>query len=130
MLWAPMSWVNDSPPSTVRPPVVWRRSTKLYRRAGRDVAVSLPAISAWLRLRRPGFAPPRLREEALLVMVALGLSMAALPGISEGWHAAVNLSVQGGPADPGPSAAMPGWTLIVASAALVCGGLFSLWSRR
>jgi hypothetical protein len=94
-------------------------------------AAMLPIGSAYLRARREVFAPPALRDEALLVLAVVGTAAAALPGVAEGWHAAVNLSVQGGqPPAPSADTAMPGWTLAVASVALVSGGLFSLWSRR
>jgi hypothetical protein len=93
-------------------------------------AATLPVAAAYLRARREVFAPPALREEALLVLAAVGTAAAALPGVAEGWHAAVNLSVQGGQPPPSADNAMPVWTLAVASAALVSGGLFSLWSRR
>jgi hypothetical protein len=95
------------------------------------VAALLPATSAWLRTERAAFAPPALVEEALLLLAIVGLAAAALPGIAEGWHAAVNLSVRGGqPATGTPETTMPVWTLAVASAALISGGLFSIWSRR
>jgi len=95
------------------------------------VAVLLPASSAFLRARSAAFAPPELVEEALVVLGVVGITAAALPGIAEGWRAAVNLSVQGGQSTTvAPETALPVWTLAVASAALISGGLFSLWSRR
>ena len=95
------------------------------------VAALLPAASAWLRVRRPAFAPPPLVEEALILLAVVGIAAAALPGIADGWHAAVNLSIKGGQSAAGtPETAMPVWTLAVASAALLSGGLFSIWSRR
>jgi hypothetical protein len=94
------------------------------------VAATLPAASAYLRIRRPAFAPAALREEALLFLVILGVVSAAAPGIAEGWRAAGNLNMHSGEAVASPTAGMPMWTLVVASAALLTGGLFSLWSRR
>lgn len=95
------------------------------------VAVLLLASSAFLRARSAAFAPPALVEEALIVLGVVGIAAAALPGIAEGWRAAVNLSVQGGQsANTAREMAVPMWTLAVASAALISGGLFSLWSRR
>jgi hypothetical protein len=94
------------------------------------LAAALPLASARLRARRPGFAPPLLRQEALLFMVVVGIAAAAAPGITDGWHAAVNLSVQGGQAPDATTVPMPVWTLVTASAALLSGGLFSVWSRR
>ncbi len=94
------------------------------------VAATLPAVSGYLRAHRPAFAPPALREEALLLLAGVGIAGAAWPGIADGWHAAVNLSVQGGQPSSAVDVALPVWTLAAASAALVSGGLFSLWSRR
>lgn len=95
------------------------------------LAATLPIAAALLGAKRPGFAPPAMREEALLLLAAVGVAAAALPGILEGWHAAVNLSVRGG-ASPAATAdaIIPLWTIAVGSAALVSGGLFSIWSRR
>jgi len=94
-------------------------------------AALLPASSAFLRAHSRTFAPPALIEEALVFLGAVGIAAAALPGIAAGWRAAVNLSVQGGQSTTvAPETALPVWTLAVASAALISGGLFSLWSRR
>ena len=92
-------------------------------------AATVPIASAYLSTRRPAFAPAALREEALLFLVLLGVVAAAAPGIAEGWRAALTLNVQSEAGTPAP-AAMPPWTLFAASAALVSGALFSLWSRR
>jgi len=94
------------------------------------LAAALPIASARLRVRRPGFAPPAMREEALLMLAAVGVFAAALPGILDGWHAAVNLSVKSGPSPAATDAIIPAWTIAVGSAALVSGGFFSIWSRR
>ena len=91
----------------------------------------LLAVSAFLRVRSAAFAPPALVEEALIFLGVVGIAAAALPGVAAGWRAAVNLSVQGGQSTTaGSETALPVWTLAVASAALISGGLFSLWSRR
>jgi hypothetical protein len=92
------------------------------------VAAVVPLVSARLRLRHAAFAPPALRDEALLFALALGLVVAAAPTIVDGWHAATNLKMQG-QASQG-AAAIPAWTLSLSAAALVVGGLYSLWSRR
>jgi hypothetical protein len=94
-------------------------------------AAVVPVVSGYLQARRPSFAPPALREEALLVLAVVAIAGAALPGVTDGWHAAVNLSVQGGqPSTASAAITVPAWTLTAASLALVSGGLFSLWSRR
>jgi len=91
------------------------------------VSVSVPLVSARLRAARPAYAPPRLREEALLFVMVLGLIAAAAPAVLDGWRAAAVLNVQG---PETAVAAIPAWTLMVATGALVSGGIYSLWSRR
>ena len=77
--------------------------------------------------RQPAFAPPRMRDEALFVLTILGAVTAIVPGVQEGWRAAVNLSLQSPAAAAMP---LPPWTLGVGASALLLGGLYSLWSRR
>ena len=77
--------------------------------------------------RQPSFAPPLMRDEALFVLTILGAATAILPGVQDGWRAAVNLSLQSPPAAALP---LPAWTLGVGVTALLLGGLYSLWSRR
>ena len=81
---------------------------------------------AWCA-RQPSFAPPRMRDEALFVLTSLGAATAIVPGVQDGWRAAVNLSLQSPPAAALP---LPAWTLGVGVTALLLGGLYSLWSRR
>ena len=90
------------------------------------VAAIWPAAAMWCA-RHPAFAPGRMRDDALLVLIVFGAVTAVAPGVQEGWHAAVNLSVQSAPAAPMP---LPAWTLAVGGSALALGGLYSLWSRR
>ena len=90
------------------------------------VAAVWPAAALWYA-REPSFAPPRLRDDALVLLTVLGAATAILPGVQEGWRAAVNLSLQSGPAAALP---LPAWTLGVGASALALGGLYSLWSRR
>lgn len=93
------------------------------------IAGALPLTSAWLRAHRAAFAPPALRDEALLFTIVLGLFVAAAPEIVAGWHAAIALNLQSvEPAAAG--AAIPVWAVTATTAALISGGLFSLWSRR
>ena len=89
----------------------------------------VPVASAWLRATRPAYAPPRLREEALLFVMVLGVIAAAAPTVLDGWRAAAVLNLQGGGQETAV-AAIPAWTLTVATGALVSGGIYSLWSRR
>jgi hypothetical protein len=71
-----------------------------------------------------------LREEALLFLIVLGIAAGATPGIIDGWRAAGTLNMQATGPEASTGVVMPLWTLYVASAALVSGGLFSMWSRR
>src|SRR5262245_35406090 len=52
------------------------------------LSIGVPGLSLWSRARRPVYAPPRLREEALVFVVALGVIASAAPTIVDGWHAA------------------------------------------
>ena len=77
--------------------------------------------------RNPEFAPPQLRDEALVVVCALALGVALLPGVLDGWGAAQSLTVQ--PADM-QRQLIPTWTLAMTSSALGLGAGYALWSRR
>jgi hypothetical protein len=90
------------------------------------IAAMWPLAAAWYA-RAPGFAPPRMRDEALIALTIFGAATAVVPGVQEGWRAAVNLSVQSTPA---ASSALPAWTLGVGAGAMALGALYSLWSRR
>jgi hypothetical protein len=94
------------------------------------IAVMPPVVSWWLARRRPHFAPPRLREEALLCLIVVGVVAAAAPGLTDGWHAAVDLSLQSSGAGEAARISTPAWAAASTVVALVSGGLFSLWSRR
>jgi hypothetical protein len=94
-------------------------------------AALVPAASMWLSARRQQFLPGRIHEEALLGTLAGGLVVATLPGVLDGWRAALNLNLQGGAASSaGAEPAVPAWTVIMGAAALGGGALYSLWSRR
>jgi hypothetical protein len=93
------------------------------------LSLSVPLVSAHLRGTRPLYAPPRLREEALLFVIVLGLAAAAAPTVAEGWHAAARLNLAGRGQETA-AAVIPVWTLGVAAGALVSGGIYSHWSRR
>ena len=94
------------------------------------VAVPLaivPPVAALLAQRRPEFAPPHIRDEALVLICVLGLGVAMLPGVLDGWRAAQNLTMQ--PADA-QYRMIPAWTLATTGVALALGAGYSLWSRR
>jgi hypothetical protein len=88
----------------------------------------VPALAAWLASRRPAFAPARLRDEALLVVLAMGALAAVVPTLSDGWQTAVAL--QTGGADSGAHAPPPAWTLWLVAGALGAGMLVSVGRRR
>ena len=92
------------------------------------VPLALASLSAaMLGQRNPEFAPPHLRDEGLVLVCALALGVAMLPGVLDGWSAAQNLTVQ--PANLQGSV-VPAWTLAMTSGALGLGGGYALWSRR
>ncbi|MBI3046828.1 MAG: hypothetical protein HYY76_00805 [Acidobacteria bacterium] len=86
-----------------------------------------PVIASWLATGKPGFAPARLRDEALFLTCIGSLAAATAPGVIDGWRAAVSLSAQGGQM---PAAAVPVWALMLPLAAVAGGALVTLWSRR
>ena len=78
--------------------------------------------------RQAAFAPPRLRDEALFVVAVSAMATAIVPGVQDGWRAALNLSLQS--SQPLASGTLPAWTTAVGVSAVLLGGLYSLWSRR
>jgi hypothetical protein len=86
--------------------------------------VGLAAIlSRW----RPQFAPAPLREEALLVVLLLGIMVAAAPGVAAGWQSAVTLNLE---QKEVASQVVPRWTLLLTVGAATLGGLYTIWMRR
>ena len=100
----------------------------LHPIAGVAAVALLAAASAWLSRVRPAFAPEVLRDEALLGLCIMGLVVAIIPGVIDGWQAAANLTIT--PATPGPTTPVPTWTLTLVSTATALGAVYSLWSRR
>lgn len=84
-------------------------------------------VTTHLARTRATFAPELLRDEGLLAIAVLGVAVATLPTILDGWQAAGNLSVT---SDRPAAAAIPIWTLTVILMSASLGGLYSLWSRR
>ena len=93
------------------------------------VAAAMPAVAVWLSVVRPVFAPPRLREEGLLLVVALGLAVAFLPELVVGWQSASVLNT-GSLRDPSTVAQPAAWALVAAAAAAVAGGFVAARRRR
>ena len=105
----------------------------LFRAEGLPLAAALvlaaaPAVaSSAFAARNPGYAPRRLKEEALLVILGLGVLAAAAPAISAGWASAVTLNAGVKSTAPG---SVPQWVIVLGAAALFCGGVTSLWRHR
>jgi hypothetical protein len=85
------------------------------------------AGTVWLAQTRPVFSPETLREEALLIVCTLGLAVAVLPSVLDGWQAARNLNV---PVENVAREAIPTWTLSVIATSTLLGAAYALWSRR
>jgi hypothetical protein len=90
------------------------------------VAVAMGGI-VWLARTRPVFSPEALREEALLIVCTLGLAVAVLPSVLDGWQAARNLNIR---AENVATEAIPPWTLSVVATSTLLGAAYALWSRR
>ena len=91
------------------------------------LAAALPAVSAFLAIRRPLFAPESLRQEAMLAMVALGLAVAVIPEVSAGWHSALALNRA---ETDSSNQIIANWVLVLSAASVVLGGFYSLLRRR
>ena len=90
------------------------------------VAMAVPALAAWL-VRRPGFAPPALVEEALLLVGGFGLLLAVGGEVAAGWESAGALAASPLAASP---AADSKWLAAFTIGCVIAGGLYSLWKRR
>ena len=92
------------------------------------VVATLPGLaSAWFTTARPQFAPPRLRDEALLLVLAFGVVVAVVPAFAEGWHAALSLNAQSMSTQPAP---VPLWTATTAASVVALGAGYSAWRYR
>ena len=85
------------------------------------------AGTVWLAKTRPVFSPETLREEALLIVSTLGLAVAVLPSVLDGWQAAANLNVR---VENVAREAIPIWALSVVATSTLLGAAYALWSRR
>jgi hypothetical protein len=63
----------------------------------------------------------------MLLVGVLGLSVAVLPGVLDGWQAAANLAA---PSERTGAASVPMWTLAVLFMSWSLGALHSFWSHR
>lgn len=87
----------------------------------------VPGISAYLATKRPVFAPDTLRQEAMLLMIALGLAVAMIPEISSGWLSAEALNRS---ERSNVDQVIATWVFVLVAASLVLGGFYSLLRRR
>jgi hypothetical protein len=89
--------------------------------------IALVAAPIWLRRTRPSFAPEPLRDEAMLMVSVVGLSVAILPGVLDGWQAATTLAAG---TERVATTSLPAWTVLLLLTTSSCGALYSVWSRR
>jgi hypothetical protein len=91
------------------------------------LALALPMLAMALAVRRAAFAPARLRDEALVIVAAFALAVAAAPAVETGFRSAVMLKAVplGAQSSAGTS-----WALVLAAGCAVLGGFYSLWKRR
>ena len=107
--------------------------TALLEVQGLPLPVALAAgavalvVPSHLARTRATFAPELLRDEGLLAIAVLGLAVAILPAILDGWQAAGTLSAT---SERPSAAALPVWTLTIILMSASLGGLYSFWSRR
>jgi hypothetical protein len=90
-------------------------------------AASVPALSAFLSIRSPAFAPEALREEAMLAMLFMGFAVAVIPEVSAGWQSALALNRED---SASTNRILANWVLVLSGASIVLGGLYSLLRRR
>ena len=106
---------------------------QLFRMLGEPVVITAPivamvlAATVWLARTRPRFSPETLREEALMIVGTLGLGVAVLPSVLDGWQAAANMNVQ---MENVVRQAIPVWVLSVVATSTLLGAAYAVWSRR
>jgi hypothetical protein len=106
---------------------VWLRGWGLPTFPALIMSAAVPAVSAWLSLRQPSFAPVRIREDAMFAVGVLGLVVAVGPTVTAGWSSAAALNVSrvgAGATGPGP------WLFVAGAGVMLIGGVHSLWRRR
>ena len=92
------------------------------------LAGGLVVLTMYLARTRAAFASRELTEEGLLAILVLGLGVAAIPGVLDGWQAAVNLS--GATERAANPVSLPVWTFAALATWSSLGALYSVWSRR
>jgi hypothetical protein len=99
----------------------------LPRLAALTVAGIVAATSVYLATKRASFAPDALKQEAMLVMIVLGLAVAVIPEISAGWQSALALNRE---ERNSAEQIIANWVLVLSAVSVVLGGLYSLLRRR
>jgi len=90
------------------------------------LAAGAPCAAALLAARRPRFAPARLREEARLLVAALGFLGWATPLVTAGWRTAGALNLEPG---GGTRVTMAAWVVALSAIAALLGGWRALRRR-
>ena len=93
------------------------------------LAAAVTAMSGYLAQRRPEFAPEVLREEAMVLMVALGLAVAVIPEVSAGWQSAIALNREATDS-ANQNQIIANWVLVLSAASVVLGGLWGAMRKR
>ena len=94
--------------------------------AGALLVAAMPAVlTAFLTSTRTAFAPPAVRDEALLLASVLGLAAAVTPGVVAGWKSANVLNIH----DAAQASTLPAWTLGLIAAVVGAGGAYTWWRR-
>ncbi len=91
------------------------------------VLVVGPAGLALWFASHAGFAPSRMREQALTGLVLAAPVIGALPGVMSGWQSAVTINLA---ANVRPVERFPDWVWQFVVAMLALGVLRQLWVRR
>lgn len=91
------------------------------------MALGLPLLAILLALRRPMFAPLPLFEDALLMVLALGLIVAAAPAVASGWQAARVMNLE---YEAAAEETLAAWVPALGVLALLLGGGHALWWRH
>lgn len=81
----------------------------------------------WLVQHRSEFCAPNLRTQALMGLTWLGLLIAAMPGVIDGWHSAQALTRT---VEASTDQTIPPWIWPCALTALLLGFLRGVWGRR
>ena len=98
----------------------------LHVAAAALAVAGVAGVSGYLSTTKAAFAPARLREEAALALMLIGLGVAMAPGVVTGWGAAQALNLP----DRNISAPMvPSWVIAIGSGAILLGGAHRLWRR-